>query len=66
MTSKTTKELLPDFPRGWEEHQIQQIIFIAQNTTALQRVEWIESMLELLKDQMPRRDTIPEYWLKNS
>ena len=41
---------------SWEEHRRSQIRFIANNTTAQQRFEWLESMLEIFVDTMPRRD----------
>lgn len=58
MDKKNNDKTTPNdgFPNGWDEHRRQQIIFIAKNTTPLQRLEWVEEMLELFKDQMPRRD----------
>jgi hypothetical protein len=35
------------FPRGFSQHRAEQIIFIAAHSTAEQRLEWLESMLEL-------------------
>ena len=39
------------FPRGFDEHETQQILFILRNTTPLQRVNWVEEILELLRAQ---------------
>jgi hypothetical protein len=47
------EESSPAWPRGWEEHKADQIVFIARNSTPLQRIRWLESMLELLRPQLP-------------
>ena len=34
----------------WKIHQEESVIFVAENTTPLQRLEWLEAMLVLLRD----------------
>lgn len=45
------------FP-SFEEHEEEQIIFTAKNTTAAQRFKWLEDMFETLKDYLPDRSKV--------
>jgi len=43
------------FPNGWDEHHREQILFRLKNSTALDRLKWLEQMLVLLslKEEYP-------------
>jgi hypothetical protein len=41
-----------EWPSGWEEHRLDQIRWIAQNTTPTQRIEWLEQTLMLFSAQV--------------
>jgi hypothetical protein len=40
------------WPEGWDEHRLDQIRWIAQNTTPTQRIQWLEQTMELFRDQI--------------
>ena len=45
-----------EWPRGWEEHKKQQILAIARETTPLQRLQWVEEMLQLLGNESRHKE----------
>ena len=42
------------------EAEREQAIFIATNTTPMQRLQWLEEMLDLLRDYLPRKDILTD------
>ena len=54
-----TKNKSDDFTfPSFEENEKEQILFAARNTTAAQRLEWLEEMFETFKDYLPDRSKI--------
>lgn len=47
------------FP-SFKEHEKQQLLFVAFNTTSEERFEWLCEMWEIMKDNYPRRDILTE------
>lgn len=41
------KDSEPKFPNGWAEHEKEQILFIARNSTPTERYKWLLKALEL-------------------
>jgi len=41
-----------DWPSGWDEHRLDQIRWIAENTTPAQRLEWLQQTIELFGPQI--------------
>lgn len=44
-----------DLPRGWEEYETEQLLWIVKNTTPEQRFNWLCDTLDLLGDRLPKR-----------
>lgn len=54
-----TKNKSDDFTfPSFEENEKEQILFAARNTTAAQRLEWLEEMFETFKDYLPDRSKV--------
>ncbi len=54
MSDKKLPHLDPHWPRGWEEHERERILFIVKNTTPLQRLKWVEAALKLFGDKIKK------------
>ena len=48
-----TVESAADWKAGWDSHREEEIVRIAQTTTAAERFQWLEEMLVMLRPQMP-------------
>jgi len=55
MGNDTGDKTVRNFPRVWEEHEKQEILFKATHTTPLQRLEWLEAVLRLFQDRLASR-----------
>jgi len=44
-----------DLPRGWDEYEDEQLLWVVKNTTPEQRLNWLCDTLDLLGDRLPKR-----------
>ena len=56
MDSDSSEQVQRDRAAAWERAEREQILFIANNTTAAQRFRWLEQMFEAMAPYLPRRD----------
>lgn len=45
----------PNLPRGWDEYEDEQLLWVVKNTTPEQRFNWLCDTLDLLGDRLPKR-----------
>lgn len=44
----------PNLPRGWDEYEKEQLLWIVKNPTPEQRFYWLCDTLDLLGDRLPK------------